>query len=194
LSDVYKTLVQTVPAAAKTAEVDDIVTFLGAIVRATDSSLLDEWEGMQRGAGAPVESVRDDSVLTTADRVDITRDEKAFTVLVRNRLFSVLRLLGRQDWEGAAAALQGDEGPVTAERMAQAFAPFYEEHRAVRLDPGARAATHTRIVAKDEACWHVEQVICDPEDANDWALFCRVDLEASRSAGHPVLVLDRIGT
>jgi superfamily II RNA helicase len=194
LSDVYKTLVQTVPDAAKTAEVEDIVTFLGAIVRSTDSSLLDEWEGMQRGPGVPVESVGDESVLTPADRVDITRDEKAFTVLLRNALFSILRSLSRQDWDGAASALRGDEELVTSERVAQSFAPFYEEHRAVRVDPAARSPARTRIVAKDEACWHVEQVICDPEDANDWALFCRVDLGASRSAGHPVLVLDRIGT
>ena len=51
LSDVYKALVQTVPAPAKTAEVEEIEVFLRAMVRAVDSSLLDEWERMrQRGA------------------------------------------------------------------------------------------------------------------------------------------------
>jgi hypothetical protein len=194
LSDAYKTLVQSVPSAAKTPEVDDIVTFLGAIVRSTDSSLLDEWEAMRRGPADSVEPAGEDSMLTTADRVDITRDERGFTVLLRNALFSVLRSLGRQDWEGAAAAFRENDERVTADRMAQWFGPFFAEHSAVRLDPAARGTAHTRVVSKTDVFWMLEQVICDPDEANDWVLACRVDLEASRSAGHPVLLLDRIGT
>ena len=58
LSDTYKALVQTVPAPAKTPETDEIEVFLRAMIRAVDSSLLDEWERMRnpeacgrRGAG-----------------------------------------------------------------------------------------------------------------------------------------------
>ena len=44
LSDAYKALRQTVPEAARTEELADLIEWLGEVVRQTDSSLLDEWE------------------------------------------------------------------------------------------------------------------------------------------------------
>ncbi len=44
LSDVYKGLRQNVPAEALTDEIDDLIEWLGAVVRQVDSSLIDEWE------------------------------------------------------------------------------------------------------------------------------------------------------
>jgi superfamily II RNA helicase len=194
LSDVYKTLVQTVPAAAKTAEVDDIAVFLGAIVRGTDSSLLDEWEQMQIARGEPVlVGAQDQEVLTSADRTDVTRDEKGFTVLVRNALYSILRSMARGDWESASAAFEAGDIPKGMQ-LQQTMRPFFEEHHILRLDPPTRSPQFTRIVAKDDVFWNVEQILCDPEDANDWVLRCRVELALSREAGHPVLVLVHLGT
>jgi superfamily II RNA helicase len=191
LSDVYKTLTQTVPAADLTEQVEDIVVFLRAIVRSTDSSLVDEWESMQRERGEPVATAAPEEVRTAADRVDVTTDEKAFTVLVRNALFSILRSIARGDYESACAAFEtGDPRPKPMQLQAT-VAPFFEEHRILRLDPPARSPQFTRIVEKNEACWRVEQILCDPDDANDWVMAVRIDLELSRGAGHPVLALDR---
>ncbi|MDR0432268.1 MAG: DUF3516 domain-containing protein [Bifidobacteriaceae bacterium] len=50
LTDAYRTLRDSVPPASATDELDDIVDWLGDLVRAVDSSLLDEWE---RLAGQP---------------------------------------------------------------------------------------------------------------------------------------------
>src|SRR6478752_932310 len=50
LSEVYKTLNQTIPTLARTEQVDDIILQLGTLVRGVDSSLLDEWERL-RDAG-----------------------------------------------------------------------------------------------------------------------------------------------
>src|SRR5690606_10006795 len=47
LSGVYKTLARSVPEACKTEQTEEIEDFLGAIVRAVDSSLLDEWERLR---------------------------------------------------------------------------------------------------------------------------------------------------
>ncbi len=44
LSDVYKGLVQNIPEHARTDEIDDLIAWLGAVVRQVDSSLIDEWE------------------------------------------------------------------------------------------------------------------------------------------------------
>jgi superfamily II RNA helicase len=194
LSDVYKTLVQTVPNHAKTQEVDDIVTFLGAIVRSIDSSLLDEWEQMQVARETFAPSPDQESVLTTADRVDITTDQKGFTVLVRNALFSALRAVSRGEFDAAASLFEGGLEPVAGDWIRRQFEPFFQEHAAVRIDPVARSPRNTRLVSEDAFFWRVEQIVCDPEQADDWVIQCRVDLERSRDAGHPVLCLDRIGT
>lgn len=47
LSECYRTLTQTVPAEAVTDELDDVIAWLGAVVRHVDSSLLDEWERLR---------------------------------------------------------------------------------------------------------------------------------------------------
>ncbi len=50
LTDVYKTLVRTIPEDAKTDELVDITEWLGELVRQVDSSLLDEWEALRHPA------------------------------------------------------------------------------------------------------------------------------------------------
>ncbi len=44
LSDVYKGLIQNIAEDLKTDEIDDLIAWLGALVRQVDSSLIDEWE------------------------------------------------------------------------------------------------------------------------------------------------------
>jgi hypothetical protein len=188
LSEAYKTLVQTVPAPAKTAEIEDVEVFLRAMVRAVDSSLLDEWERMRRpdawmnqpdAAGATVQ--------TAAGEDDVTRDPKAFTVLVRNHMFQLLRAASRKDWAAAASLLLS----ATPEAVEAAFAPYFVEHPTIRLDPGARAPDRTHITPEPGA-WHVVQVISDAEGDDDWALFASIDLAASRGAASPIATLQRI--
>jgi superfamily II RNA helicase len=185
LSGAYKTLLQSVPALAKTPEVDDIVTYLGAIVRSTDSSLLDEWERMKTGGIAPV-------LVETPGEADITRSEKELTVLVRNAIFAVMRHLARKDYVKAVALLV--PGEWTAERLEQRFAAFWEEHAALRLDPEARAPKNTRVVSRDEGIWRIEQTLLDPEDANDWVLELRMDVERTREEGAPLLELTGVAS
>jgi hypothetical protein len=49
LSDAYRVLARTVPAEKRDDRLDDIVSWLGFVVRTTDSSLVDEWERAGRG-------------------------------------------------------------------------------------------------------------------------------------------------
>lgn len=49
LSDCYKALVQTVPAAAVNGALASLTAELGTLLRTTDSSLLDEWESLRNG-------------------------------------------------------------------------------------------------------------------------------------------------
>ncbi len=193
LSDVYKTLLQTVPAPDKTPELEEIIVYFGAIVRSIDSSLIDEWESIRKGELVPQATEEVEDLRTAADKVDITRDERAFMVLIRNALFSFLRTVERGDYEGAASMMEGNEEPWTAKGLQAAFAPFFEQHQeGIRLDPAARSPQNTRVGAKDSNYWALEQIVCDSEDDNDTALVCRVDIEKSRMAGHPVIELTRV--
>lgn len=192
LSDAYKALAQTVPAPFKTAEVDELEIFLRAIVRSVDSSVLDEWERMRvGGVEAPAAAAGDGADF---GETDVTRDERAFTVLVRGAMFQLLRALARKDWAGAAARLSAmpDEEPWTPDRLEESLAPFYEEHSAMRVDARARLPDRTRIRHSDRGIWHVEQIISDADEDDDWVLSCWIDLDASARKGEPVIVLRSI--
>ncbi len=181
LSDVYKAVVQTVPAPAKTPELEDVEVFLRAMVRAVDSSLLDEWERMRTGEGLPAARAGELDEAPSGE-VDVTQDERGFTVLVRNAMFQVLRAVARRDWSAASGLMQ-DCRPDAVEH---AFAPFFAEHAAVRLDPKARSPELTRIT-KGPDVWQVVQVVSDEEGDDDWAMSCSIDLAASAREARPVV-------
>jgi superfamily II RNA helicase len=186
LSDAYKTLVQSVPYADKTPAVDDIVTFLGAIVRAIDSSLLDEWEKLR----APDTAPKHEPAPEVPGEADVTTNTKEFTVLVRNALFGLVRALARRDYLAAEGMVAG----ATRESLEQAMAPFWAEHAAIRTDAHARSPEHTRVTSAEDGAWRVTQILADVEDANDWAAFVTIDLARSKEAARPVMTLERLGT
>jgi superfamily II RNA helicase len=189
LSDVYKVLVQTVPPAFRTAEIDELTVYFGAMVRQVDSSLLDEWERMKAGRE---EEAAPDVPLEPEGSADVTRDTRGFTVLVRNELFRLVRALARKGWDEAATLCETG-GEWTGPKIEQALAPFFEEHRELRTDPAARSPAHLTITKSDYQ-WDFIQVLVDSDDANDWMIAGSVDLEASRTEGRPIIKVKRIGS
>ncbi len=207
LNSTFKVLAQTVPDAAKTDEVREMEVFLATMIRQVDSSLLDEWEKMRDPSYQRTEAkeVRPPGAEEAAR--DITRDTKAFTATIRNRIFMFLRGVVNQDFEAALDQMRSAEpgarneaqslppstpGPEewTAERLHQAIDLFYAGHQRVCLDPNARNLRHTYVLAsEDKKTWRVQQVLVDPEEHNDWIAEFEVDLAASRAAEEPVLRL-----
>jgi hypothetical protein len=175
LSDVYKTLVQTVPAWAKNDAVEELVTTFGAVVRQVDASLLDEWERLKNPYEL-FEPPKEHAELEPQGSLDITKDEKAFTVLVRNEVFRVVRALARADW----AEVDATE-PFRIEKM---MAPFIAGHSAIRVDPEARSPKHLDLT-KEETRWRVRQTLLDPEGDHDWISRGRAPRagRSSRSSG-----------
>jgi hypothetical protein len=192
LSDAYKALVQTVPAPDRTPEVEEIEVFLRAMVRAVDSSLLDEWERIRDGAKDAAAGLAPPSE-APLDETDVTQDERGFTVLVRNAMFQLLRAIARKDWATVGSMTDHEKGGWTPEELEQAMTPFFAEHPALRLDPGARAPDRTLVTMRGaEGIWDVVQLFSAPDLADDggdgdtWALSCQVDLPASAAAARPV--------
>jgi len=183
LSDTYKAMRQTVPEHVKTEAVLDLIEWLGAVVRQTDSSLLDEWEALadpDREEGMPVSP---DS-FTAAPR-PVTGNERAFRVLVRNALFRRVELLSRRQWT-ALAALETDPPGWDPDEWQHAGEAYYAEHDEVGAGQDARGPALLQI-AKQPGVWRVNQVIDDPEGDHDWRITADVDLAASDAAGEPVV-------
>jgi len=171
LSDVYKGLVQNVPEDARTSEVDDLVAWLGAVVRQVDSSLIDEWERLLHPddesspavVRAPVES-------------SIVDDPRAFRVMVRNQLFDwVQRLANGRGLD----ALADDTAPIEAARDR-----YLDEHDEILTDADAR--NPDRFVLDLEAR-RATQIIHDPDESNEWRIEAEIDVQASRDEGRAVV-------
>jgi len=198
LSRVHKTLTQGVPDAAKNDAVREMEIYLGTMIQQVDSSLLDEWEKMRdpNYQRAETKEVRPPGAEEAEQ--DITRDAKAFTSLVRNRIFTFLRGLVIGDYEAALAALsspnQPGGEPWTSIRLRDLVDSYHADHQRICLDPNARNLRHTYVLpSEDKKQWRVQQMLVDPEEHNDWVAEFEVDLAQSRAAKEPVLHLRRIG-
>ncbi len=183
LSDTYKALRQTVPEQVKTEAVLDIIEWLGAVVRQTDSSLLDEWEALtdpERQDGMPVSP----DTVVAAPR-PVTANERAFRVLVRNAMFRRVELLSRRQWT-ALSDLETDPPGWEPDRWQEAAEAYFEQHDEVGAGPDARGPSLLQI-DKHRDRWLVEQVLDDPEGDHDWRIRAEVDLGASDESGEPVI-------
>ena len=199
LNRVYKVLTQNVPDAAKNDQVREMEIYLGSMIRQVDSSLLDEWEKMRDPNFQRTETKEVRPPGAEEAEKDITRDPKAFTAAIRNRIFVFLRGLVIGDYEAAIANLNSpphaDDQLWTAERLHAAVEAYELEHDHICLDPNARNARHTYVFpAEDKKSLRVQQMLVDPEGDNDWVAEFEVDLAQSRALGEPFLRLRRIGS
>jgi hypothetical protein len=189
LSDAYRALRSGVPDAARTDELDDIVEWLGTLVRQVDSSLLDEWEQLAHGTAAD-----DGEPVRPRTPETLTANRRAFTILVRNALFRRVELaaLRRVDELGA---LDGDAG-WGADRWDGALTRYFAEYDRIGTGPAARSAALLHVDTDpglDGRQWRVRQVFDDPEGDADWGITAVVDLDASDEAGEPVVRVVDVG-
>jgi hypothetical protein len=163
LADAYKALRRSVPPAAMTPELEELVDWLGELVRQVDSSLLDEWTALTSGAPVPEEPVA------------VTRSDRAFRVLVRNAMWRRVRAVA----EDRADVLRQLDPDVDWE---PALDGYYAQHASVQLDADARGPAYFRLTGDA-----VVQVLVDEAGDHDWALTGVVDRAASDEAGEAVV-------
>ena len=185
LSDAYRVLDRTVPTEKRDERLDDIVTWLRLVVRTTDSSLVDEWEGAGTEDGAAVAAPSVDEVV---------HDRRGLTLLVRNALFARVRLaaLGKVEELGDLDADWGYRSVV----WQQALDAFHAEHEQILLDADARSSAYLDIDEKDEKAdhvWHVHQIFRDSDDDHDFGIWGDVDLDATQDEGAVVFKTYRVG-
>ena len=188
LSDAYRVLERTVPPEKRDETLEDIVRWLGLIVRTTDSSLIDEW------AGTGEADVDGTSIAAPQARDAVVADRRACTLLVRNALIARVGLIARGDY-GRLGELDEQWGwPMR--RWKQELDALSDEHDEVLLDGDARSARYIDIDESDEASahvWHVRQMLHDADGDDDWGIAADVELDATQQLGQVTFSNYRFG-
>ena len=184
LSDAFRAARQTIPDDAKTDELQDIIEWLGELVRQVDSSLLDEWEGLTHPELDVTGAVDAPAAAGTQRRAFRVLDRRAFLVLVRNELWRRVQL----------AALENDDELVALDPDAgwpEALDAYFAEHDAIGTGPDARSAARIIIdegtAGAEGGVWTVRQILDDPAGDHDWGIRAEVDLAASAEQGVAVV-------
>ena len=194
LTDAYRTLRQTVPDAHRSPELEEIIEWLGETVRQTDSSLLDEWEALDRPR-APRAARRRARRRTGPAAAALSQQERPLRVMVRNAVFRRVELVARDDVRpGGARAHRRRPGRPAAGgrdgrgRVGRGARGVLRGARPGRHRPDARGPellTSSRPADGRRATWRVRQTLDDPAGHRDWVLEAVVDLDATDDAGEP---------
>jgi superfamily II RNA helicase len=182
LADAYKALRQTVPEEARTEELTDLIEWLGELVRQVDSSLLEEWERLVNPVDADVSTVDTPPA--------VTRNLRAFRVLVRNAMFRRVSLAALRRFD-ELGQLDSDSGWDSG-AWADALDPYFDEHDSIGTGPDARGPAMLLIEESPDR-WLVRQILDDPAGDHDWGISAEVDLAASDELGAAVIRITEVG-
>ncbi len=188
LSDVFKTLTRAVPVDAFDDQLDEIATWLGAVIKTTDSSLLDEWQALLDGADAEAAAVPVVVDLAPA-AVAVPDDDTALRTLARSRMFRWVQYAASRQWEAWSADL-GEAGDTrwTAARLAEAAAGI---PAGVEIGPDARRNDLFALTDEGDSWVLTQRLVIDGEPS-EWALRATVDAASTRAAGEIVARFERV--
>ena len=186
LTDAYKTLRQTIPDDVKTEELRDLESWLGELVRQTDSSLLDEWEALAN----PDEQPEAATAAPDEGPPPVTANTRAFRVLVRNEMFRRVELAARRR-HAELGELDGADG-WGPDAWREALDAYFDDHDEIGTGADARGP-QMLVIDEVPGRWHVRQVLDDPAGDHDWAITAEVDLAASDEAGSAVVHVTGVG-
>lgn len=191
LAEAFRSLDRTVPLEKRNDQLNDIISWLGFVVRSVDSSLVDEW------AAAGEDSAFDAAPPSGADVV--VADRRGMTLLVRNALFRRVSLAAR---ERADELGELDEAWGMGElRWRRALEAFFEAHEELLVNGDARSTAFFTIDESDELkpategghVWHVHQIFHDSDGDHDFGIMADVDLDATQEESEAVFKNYRVG-
>ncbi|WKK63318.1 RNA helicase [Corynebacterium sp. P8-C1] len=183
LTDAWRTLSHSIPDAYMTERLDDIIVWLGELIRQVDSSLIDEWAHMA-DENTPIS--RDDLERELAfgveDPTALTANRRAFTIMVRNYFFRLVELFAFEKEKELAGMLDYMDLADQPDWPAL-MDDYFDEYDDVDLDADARGPGYFVLQNTDTRRWTVTQILKDPDGDNAYQLHGAVDLDASDEAG-----------
>ena len=181
LTDAWRTLKQSIPDEYNTPELEDIVIWLGELIRQVDSSLVHEWAQMA-GEDSPIDQDTVDRELAfgVEDPTALTANRRAFTIMVRNYMFRLVQLFALEKEDRLAELLDYlDEVPG----FGAILDDYFDEYDDIDSGPEARGPEFFRLGDTDSRAWSVRQIIKDPDGDHAYQFVATVDLDASDEAG-----------
>ncbi len=184
LTDTWRTLDRSLPDDVYVDELEDIVDWLGALIRATDATLLDEWTLL---AGGPVH----EHLVPAAPSVGPVGPPAAWRTAVRTAAFGWVELLARRQY-ALLAQRCGEQSGWDESRIWATMAPYWREHDSIGTDADARSAREHQLV-DEPGRWVITQYLVDPAGDREWRFVATVDLERAMADGAPTLQLVSLG-
>lgn len=197
LSSVYKTLSQTVPQAKKNEAIMEMEGYLKRMIQQTDSSIVEEWERMKDPDFRRKETDAKPSIPSFV-KLDITKNEKEFMILVRQKALGFVKFLSEGNIEKAFSEIDSDDDKThlpsrdLVSKIKLLLDKYHENHERIRLDPEARNRRFSILQKTEKQSWKLQQTLVDPDEINDWFVEFDVDLAASRKAEHAILRFSKL--
>src|SRR5699024_3125706 len=88
LTDAWRTLDHSVPQSYRTEELEDIIEWLGELIRQVDSSLLDEWATLSDPDAPLTEEQVTEHAFGVTDSSALSANKRALRRMVRNHMRS----------------------------------------------------------------------------------------------------------
>lgn len=186
LTDAYKALRQTVPQDALREDLEDLIEWLGEMIRQIDSSLLDEWEELSRG-----ELSEETETAPPPAPEKLTSNKRAFRVMVRNEMFRRVKLFADEQ-DQALGELDGHNG-FDADTWADAMDGYFDEHEDIDDGPTGRSSKLFIVNELPNRLWEVRQIFADPSEHHDWGISATISLDFSDEVGAPVVTVTSVG-
>ncbi len=182
LTDAWRTLRQSVPQEALTEELEDVIEWLGELIRQVDSSLIEEWAQMgDEDTPISQEDLERELAFGTEDPTALTANRRAFTIMVRNIMFRLVELFAWEKEERLAELLDYLDRDDRPDWDAELDA-YFDEYADLDTGQDARSNEYFHL-QQDGRLWTARQIIKDPEGDNSFQLLAVVDLDASDETG-----------
>ncbi len=195
LTDVYKVLLQNIPLNYQDDALNEIIIYIGGIIRQIDSSLLDEWESMRSGG-----QVKRDMVSSKTEDVESTQiTPKALRVMIRNEVFRFVKALAREDFNDAIeiltlplpeAKVETQEEALEwslQEKLKASLSQYQAQGYGAIITDAVSRATDYFVLQEQGAKWTVKQLLLDNEGSTAWSLHFEVDVQKSKEQRRPAL-------
>lgn len=187
ISQIYKTLVQSIPDQEKTESLIDIIAYFRIMLSRVDTSLVDEWSSLfgPQDQDANLKIQKESSLVMAYDpRVDY----RAFVAKVRAELYHLVKMLSQKNYEDFLSAIYNPKDWDEV-KLEQAMLPFYESYGSIIADPRARNAQLSTINKVDDLNYKVVYTLLDDQDERTWFMSFAVNLNDNRSPSDPLLSL-----
>lgn len=159
LTDAYRALRQIVPDELMTNELRSIISWLSSLIRAVDSSLLDEWEALSSGRalspGAEEDGTQGAELAfgaTEDGRVTFSANRHAFRTAIRRALFERVEAMSRDNVQALTRLDEASRtllvAPWGEDEWDAALERYWAEHDWIGIDQRARG---TSLCALNEA-------------------------------------------